>query len=117
MGACLDCFENKDQEPKRKRIQSIHVAASKGDLAAVTRLINERKIEELELVIEAIGHEKSKLSEELQAAKEKLHSCEVMVTRLHSAASAAASVAGEDTADIVNTMVHDHQLESLTKQV
>ena len=48
MGGCLDCFENKDQEPKRKRIQSIHVAASKGDLAAVNRLINERKIEDVD---------------------------------------------------------------------
>ena len=38
---------------------------------------NERKIEELEMVVQAFGNEKSNLSEELQAAKEKLHSCEV----------------------------------------
>ena len=48
MGACLDCFQNEEQEPKRKRIQSIHVAASKGELSAVNRLINEGKIENVD---------------------------------------------------------------------
>ncbi len=75
---------------------------------------NERKVEELELVIQGLGHEKNKLSEELQVAKEKLHSCQAMVTRLHSAASAAASIAGDDT---TVPLVHDHQLESLAKQI
>ena len=76
---------------------------------------NERKIEELELVIGNLSNEKSKLTEELQSAKEKLHSSEVMVTRLHSAASATASITGDESP--VVAMIHDHQLESLTKQL
>ena len=70
---------------------------------------NERKIEELELVIGNLSNEKSKLTEELQSAKEKLHSSEVMVTRLHSAASATASITGGDESPVV-AMIHDHQV-------
>ena len=69
---------------------------------------NERKIEELELVIGNLSNEKSKLTEELQSAKEKLHSSEVMVTRLHSAASATASITGDESP--VVAMIHDHQV-------
>ena len=77
--------------------------------------VNERKIEELELVIGSLSNEKSKLTEELQSAKEKLHSSEVMVTRLHTAASATASITGDESP--VVAMIHDNQLESLTKQL
>jgi centrosomal protein CEP290 len=76
---------------------------------------NERRMEELELIVDSLRHEKATLNDELQAAREKLHSCEVMVTRLHDAASAAASVTGDESP--VVTLMHDHQLESLTKQI
>lgn len=94
------------------------------DLTAKYRLLleqeqahstNERKIEELELVIDNLGNEKTKLTEELQAAKEKLHSCEVMISRLHTAASTTASAAGDESP--ATNMILDHQLESLTKQI
>ena len=75
-----------------------------------THSSNERKMEEMQVLIQALSHEKTKLKEELQEAKQKLVSCEVMVTRMH---SAAASTTGEET----NVPVHDHQLESLAKQV
>ena len=40
-----------------------------------------------------------------------------MVNRLHSAASAAASITGDETSQAYALPVYDHQLESLTKQI
>ena len=75
---------------------------------------NERKMEEMQLLIQGMSHEKTKLKEELQDAKQKLISCEVMVTRMH---SAAASTNGGDETTVSLSAVQDHQLESLAKQV
>ena len=41
-----------------------------------------------------------------------------MVNRLHSAASTAASITGDDSSQVPGLpSIHDHQLESLTKQI
>ena len=78
---------------------------------------NERKMEEMQLLIQGMSHEKTKLKEDLQDAKQKLISCEVMVTRMHSAA-ASTNGAGDETGGVnVSALQDHHQLESLAKQV
>ena len=77
---------------------------------------NERKMEEMQLLIQGMSHEKTKLKEDLQDAKQKLISCEVMVTRMHSAA-ASTNGAGDETGVNVSALQDHHQLESLAKQV
>ena len=96
---------HRQKEMTRFKMESLHQALAESvpsstleeansqyaDLTARYRLLleqehahsaNERRIEELEMVIQALGNEKGKLNEELQAAKEKLHSCEVCTLKL-----------------------------------
>ena len=72
-----------------------------------TQSAQDRKLEELQLVIERLTEEKMVLSGELKAAKEKLVSCESLMQRIQSKEGGLTS-----NPDLVN-----NQLQSLAKQV